>query len=76
MSLLKTQIEAVRANAAAIVANCDVVLASLASIEQVPSPSKTQPCPHPKANRVDTSTMGAASYRCLACGTDVEESQE
>lgn len=69
MSLLKTQLEAVRANAAAIVANCDLVLASL-DTKQVETALE---CQHPKDSRVDTSTMGESSFRCLACGLDVQQ---
>ena len=66
MSLLRTQIESMRANAAAIVANCDALLEHLGP-DEMPGV-----CRHPKEARLDTTTMGEPpSYRCTVCGQDV-----
>lgn len=65
-------IQSIRAQAVAMVASCDLLLA--ASDQKQPEPPG---CSHPKDSRIDTSVMGSQpSFLCQECGVTVEQSKE
>lgn len=67
--MVRAQIEAIRAQAIATVAQCDALLRALGD---VPAPP-TGACTHPPSHRQPAPRMGLPdAYRCGLCGADVE----
>ena len=66
--IFRAQVAAIRASAAAIVAQCDALLAGLA-----PAASAPGACAHPADARVRRMSGGASdAWACGACGAEGE----
>ena len=73
--MLRQQIVAIRAGAAAIVAQADVILAALSpAASEVPTPLVEQddaPCRHDPSKRLAVPRMGQpAAWMCAGCGVE------
>lgn len=66
--MLAAQVVAIRASAAAIVAQCDALLTAVAAVTSVPPQDGV--CQHPPGRRLAVARMGAPlAWRC-ECGAE------
>lgn len=72
--MIQAQIQALKAQALAMVATCDAILSVPTTIQEpIDAPVA---CEHPSDRRVDVSTMGNPREMCMQCHSEVPQPVE